>query len=232
MAEDRARASMHRRGEPLTRDTVLREAVALADEAGVGSLTMRKLAERLGVEAMSLYHHVANKDAILDGMVDEVFGEVGLPSDALDWKAAMRQRAVSMRNALSRHPWAIGLLDSRSNPGHRTLRHHDAVIGSLRAGGFSVAGAAHAFSLLDSYVYGFALQEAALPFEAAGDDIGDMAEALIDQAPAGEFPHLAELVARHVALPDYSYADEFLIGLDLLLDGLELRRARPDWSGA
>ncbi len=223
---------MHRRGEPLTRDTVLREAVALADEAGVGSLTMRKLAERLGVEAMSLYHHVANKDAILDGMVDEVFGEVGLPSDALGWKAAMRQRAISMRNALSRHPWAIGLLDSRSNPGPRTLHHHDAVIGSLRAGGFSVAGAAHAFSLLDSYVYGFALQEAALPFEAAGADIGDMAEALIDRAPVGEFPHLAEMVARHVALPGYSYADEFLIGLDLVLDGLELRRAGPGWSDA
>ncbi|MBN0049063.1 TetR/AcrR family transcriptional regulator C-terminal domain-containing protein [Streptomyces actuosus] len=231
MSGQEARTPERRRSEPLNRETVLKAAVDLADEAGVGALTMRKLAERLGVEAMSLYHHVANKDAILDGMVDVVFGEVGLPPDELGWKAAMRQRAVSLRDALSRHRWAIGLMESRTNPGPRTLRHHDAVIGSLRTGGFSVAGAAHAFSLLDSYVYGFALQEATLPFEASGGDVGELAEAILDSAPRSAFPHLTELAVRHVAQPDYAYADEFAIGLDLVLDGLELRRAHPDWSG-
>lgn len=108
---------------------------------------------------MSLYHHVANKEAILDGMVDVVFGEIELPSADVDWRSAMRQRALSAREALTRHPWAIGLMDSRTSPGPETLRHHDAVIGSLRAGGFSIAGTVHAFSVLDSYVYGFVLQE-------------------------------------------------------------------------
>lgn len=150
---------------PLTRQRVLRAAVALADRGGVGSLTMRKLAQDLGVEAMSLYHHVANKDDILDGIVDVVFSEIDLPSGEADWKAAMRQRAISAREALLRHPWATGLMESRSTPGPATLRHHDAVLGILRNAGFSIEMAAHAFSVLDSYIYGFALQETNLPFD-------------------------------------------------------------------
>jgi AcrR family transcriptional regulator len=153
---------------PLNRDRVLRAAVALADENGIGSLSMRKLGEALGVEAMSLYNHVASRGDLLDGMIDLVFGEIGLPPGGAGWKTAMRQRALSARQALSRHPWAIGLMESRSTPGPATLRHHDAVLGSLRQAGFPVALAAHAFSVLDSYIYGFALQEASLPFE-AGD---------------------------------------------------------------
>src|SRR5687767_12016392 len=152
---------------PLSRDRVLRAAVAFADEHGIASVSMRKLGEALGVEAMSLYNHVANKDQLLDGMVDIVFSEVGLPSGDVDWKTALRQRAVSARQVLSHHRWAIGLMESRTSPGPATLRHHDAVIGCLRGAGFSVAMAAHAFSLLDSYVYGFALQEATLPFDTA-----------------------------------------------------------------
>ena len=152
---------------PLSRERVLGAAVAFADENGIGSLSMRKLGEALGVEAMSLYNHVANKDDLLDGMVDHVFGEIDLPSGAIDWKTAMRDRAGSARQALSRHPWAIALMQSRAAPGPATLRHHDAVIGSLRGAGFSIEMAAHAFSVLDSYIYGFALQEASLPFDAA-----------------------------------------------------------------
>ncbi|MFD1663313.1 TetR/AcrR family transcriptional regulator [Streptomyces caeni] len=224
MAAQGSHASARRRSRPLSRQAVFRAAVDLADESGAGALTMRKLAERLGVEAMSLYHHVANKDAILDGMVDVVFGEVELPPDGLDWKAAMRRRAVSMRDALTRHPWAIGLMESRTNPGPETLRHHDAVIGSLRSGGFSIAGAAHAFSLLDSYVYGFALQEAALPFGPSGGDLEPLAEGILGAMPRGDFPHLTEMIVRHALKPGYEYAEEFGTGLDLILDGLELRR--------
>src|SRR3954469_19218258 len=149
---------------PLSRERVLVAAVPCADEHGIASLSMRKLGEVLGVEAMSLYNHVANKDQLLDGMVDVVFGEIDLPSGTTDWKTAMRERAQSARGALGRHPWAITLMSTRTSPGPATLRHHDAVIGSLRTGGFSITLAAHAFSALDSYIYGFALQEATLPF--------------------------------------------------------------------
>jgi AcrR family transcriptional regulator len=144
---------------------VLRAAVALADESGIESLTMRKLGEALGVEAMSLYYHVASKEALLDGMVDLVFSEIDLPTAGADWKSAMRRRAISARGVLSRHPWAIGLMDSRSTPGPATLQHHDAVIGCLRGAGFPVALPAHAFAVLDSYIYGFTLQETSLPFD-------------------------------------------------------------------
>jgi AcrR family transcriptional regulator len=187
---------------------------------------MRKLAEQLGVEAMSLYHHVANKDAILDGMVDVVFGEIELPSADVDWRGAMRQRAHSAREVLTRHRWAIGLMDSRSNPGPRTLRHHDAVIGNLRAGGFTIAGAAHAFSLLDSYIYGFLLQELSLPFEPGGD-LDELAAGILKQMPVDEFPNLTEMILDHALQPGYAYADEFGIGLDLILDGLD--RCRDVW---
>jgi AcrR family transcriptional regulator len=212
---------------PLNRDRVLRAAVAFADQHGVASLSMRKLGEALGVEAMSLYNHVANKDELLDGMVDIVFSEIGLPASGAAWKTAMRARARSARHALTRHRWAIGLMESRSAPGPATLRHHDAVIGSLRAGGFSVALAAHAFSALDSYIYGFALQEASLPFE-SGEETAELAAAILEQMPADEYPHLTELTVEHVLKPGYDYGDEFEFGLDLILDGLERARGATD----
>ncbi|WP_411575158.1 TetR/AcrR family transcriptional regulator [Streptomyces fradiae] len=205
---------------PLDRERVLRTAVETADEGGVGSLTMRKIAERLGVEAMSLYHHVANKNDILDGMVDAVFGEIDLPAPDEAWKQAMRRRAVSARDALTRHPWAIGLMDSRATPGPATLRHHDAVIGCLRGAGFSLALAAHAVSVLDSYIYGFVLQEQALPFRTA-PELAAVADTIMEQLPADEHPHLAEMITQHALRPGYRYADEFTFGLDLVLDGLE-----------
>ena len=205
---------------PLNRERVLRAAVAFADESGIGSLTMRKFGESLGVEAMSLYKHVANKDELLDGMVDVVFSEIELPLDAGDWKPAMRQRAVSAREALSRHRWAIGLMESRTSPGPATLRHHDAVIGILRADGFSIAMAAHAFSVLDSYIYGFALQEATLPFHTP-EETAQIAQMILAQFPRDEYPHLTALTLEHVLQPGYEYGNEFEFGLDLILDGLE-----------
>ena len=219
--------SAKRRRAPLSRATVLRAAVALADEHGIGALSMRRLGEELGVEAMSLYNHVAGKDELLDGMVDLVFAEIELPAADGDWTAAMRRRAFSARAALSRHRWAIALMGSRSTPGPATLRHHDAVIGSLRGGGFSIAMAAHAFSLLDSYVYGFALQEANLPFD-TGEQTAELAEEIMGRFQAGEYPHLTELTTRHVLRPGYDYGSEYEYGLDLILDGLDsaLRTAR------
>jgi len=205
---------------PLNRDRVLRAAVAFADESGIATLTMRRLGEALGVEAMSLYNHVANKGNLLDGMIDLVFSEIDLPSDGADWKAAMRRRAVSARQALSRHPWAIGLMESRTSPGPATLRHHDAVLGSLRQAGFPVALAAHAFSVLDSYIYGFALQEASLPFE-AGEETADLAQMIMARFTPGEYPYLTELTVEHVLRPGYDYGHEYEFGLDLILDGLE-----------
>ena len=204
----------------LTRERVLHAAVGFADERGIEALTMRKLGEALGVEAMSLYNHVANKDELLDGMVDIVFSEVGLPPDDVDWKTAMRQRAESSRQVLSRHRWAIGLMESRTSPGPATLRHHDAVIGCLRGAGFSVPMAAHAFSLLDSYIYGFALQEATLPFDTA-EQTAELAEMILSGLQPDEYPHLTELAVEHVLQPGYSYGNEFEFGLDLILDGLE-----------
>ena len=211
---------------PLSRERVMIEAVALADENGIGALTMRRLADRLLVEPMSLYHHVANKDEILDGMVDVVFREIDLPSPEPDWKTAMRERAASARAALRRHPWAVGRMESRLNPGPATLRHHDAVIGCLRGAGFTVALAAHAFSAIDSYLYGFAVQELNLPFHTP-EETAAMAASFLDQFPADQFPHLAELTTEHVLQPGYDYGDEFDFGLDLILDGLErARRSR------
>jgi AcrR family transcriptional regulator len=180
---------------------------------------MRRLAQELGVEAMSLYHHVAGKDAILDAIVDAVFSEIAVPSGAGDWKSAMRERAISARQALLRHPWATGLMESRSTPGPATLRHHDAVLGILRGAGFSLEMAAHAFSVLDSYIYGFALQETSLPFETSAE-LEAVGTSMLDGL-AGEYPHLTEMLVDHALQAGYAYGDEYLYGLDLILDGLE-----------
>jgi AcrR family transcriptional regulator len=208
------------RRAPLNRDQVLQAAIAFADEGGVGALSMRKLGQVLGVEAMSLYNHVAGKGDLLDGMIDVVFSEIGLPAADGGWKSAMRERAIAVRAALGRHHWAIGLMESRRSPGPATLRHHDAVLGCLRGAGLSVELTAHAYSLLDSYIYGFALQEASLPF-GTPEETAQVAHEIAGQMPAGEYPHLAELAAAHILQPGYEYGGEFEIGLDLILDALE-----------
>ena len=205
---------------PLSRERVMRAAMALADAGGIESLTMRKLGHELGVEAMALYRHAANKDDIIDGIVDLVFSEIGLPPTDVGWKEAMRQRATSLRDVLARHRWAIGLMESRTNPGPANLGHHDAVIRSLRASGFDMAMAAHAYSLLDGYIYGFALTKMNLPFESTAD-ITEMAQSMLQPFPFNAYPHLADFITEHAMKPGYDFADEFEYGLDLILDGLE-----------
>jgi len=204
---------------PLSRERVLRAAIAVADAGGITALTIRSLADELGVKPMSLYHHVPNKEAIIDGVIDVVFSEIDLPPADEDWRPALRRRAYSARAVLRRHPWATPLMESRSHPGEATLRHHDAVIGALRRGGFSIALAAHAYSLMDSYIYGFALEEAALPFEPqnAGEAVPDF----IAQFAMQDFPYLTEMGVEHIMRPGYNYSDEFDFGLGLILDGLE-----------
>jgi len=219
---------------PLSRERVLQAAFALAERNGIEALTMRKLADELGVGAMTLYYHVPNKDELLDGMVDIVFGEIELPATDVDWRTAMRRRALSTREVLNRHRWAVGLMESRTTPGPASLRLHDAVLGCLREAGFSIELTIHAYSVLDAYVYGFALQEKNLPFDDA-EGAAAVAEeqtrefaALAEERRMGtlaeEFPYLAEVVAGHVAEVGYDFAAAFEWGLDLILDALEARR--------
>jgi AcrR family transcriptional regulator len=208
---------------PLSRERVLYAALALADERGMESLTMRALGEELGVEAMSLYYHVANKDELVDGMVDLVYGEIELPPADADWKTAIREVATSAHDALSRHRWAIILMETRTRPGPANLRHHDSVIRTFREAGFSIKHAIHAFSVLDSYVSGFALQELTMPFDTS-EELAEAAQSILAQFPADEYPHLAETISEHVTKPGYDYADEFEVGLDLVLDGIERLR--------
>jgi len=191
----------------------------VADARGIGSLTIRTLAAELGAKPMSVYHHVANKDEILDGIVDIVFGEIDLPSGDGDWRAQMRRAATSARRVLRAHRWAIGLLESRTAPGPATLRHHDAIIGLLRGAGFSVEMTAHAYALLDSYVYGFALQEASLPFDGP-DTVAGVAEPMMEQFATGAYPHLVELATDYILKPGYDFGDEFEFGLTTILDAL------------
>jgi AcrR family transcriptional regulator len=209
---------------PLNRDRVLRAAVALADETGLESFSMRRLAHELGVVPMALYKHVANKEELLDGMVDVVFSEIESPSADVGWKTAMRRRAISAREALRRHSWAIGLMESRMNPGPANLRHHNAVMRCLREAGFSFEMAVHAYSVQDAYIYGFALQEKTLPFETpeeSGEVVQKKAETV---GELDEYPYLIE-VATELARSGYDYAVEFEWGLDLILGGLERLRS-------
>ncbi len=204
---------------PLSRERVLDAAIKLVDQGGLGSLSMRKLGQELGVEAMALYYHFANKDEVIDGIVDIVFSEIELPTDGTDWRTAMRRRAISMRDVLLRHRWAINLMESRRNAGPANLRHHDAVIGNLRAAGFENAMVARAYSLLDAYIYGFALTKINLPFDAT-EEVAEVAQGMLQRFPVNEYPNLVAYIAEHLK-PGYDYGDDFEYGLDLILDGLE-----------
>ena len=208
----------------LSKRRVVAEAVRLADREGVHGLSMRRLARTLGAGAMSLYHYVASKEELLDAMIDIVFDEIELPPQESDWQSAMRRESVSARQVLARHPWAIGLMESRTSPGPANLRHREAVTACLRSAGFSVAMATHANWLLNSYVYGFALQEASLQFDTA-DEFADMTEdVFLPQLPPDEFPFLNESAAALLAA-GYDPAEEFIFGLDLVLAALEPLRA-------
>ena len=208
--------------KPLSRARVLEVAVALADGVGLAGFSMRGLSQHLGVVPMALYKHVANKEELLDGMVDIVFAEIDLPSADIDWRPAMRTRATSTREALKRHSWAIGLMESR-RPGPANLRNHNAVMGCLRNAGFSFEMAIHAYSIQDAYIYGFALQERDMAFESrdsAGEAARQRAETI---GTLEEYPHLVE-IAQKLPESGYDTAVEFAWGLDLILDGLDRRR--------
>ena len=204
---------------PLTRQRVLDAAMALADRIGIEAFTLRKLAAELDVKPMAIYHHVPNKDSILDGIVDAVFAEIELPPDDGDWRDAMRIRCISARQVLNRHPWAPPLMESRTSPGPATLHHHDAVLGCLRRGGLSWSLTAHAYAVLDSFVYGFALQEANLPFDDE-QQVGELTESIIQPLSTDEYPHLVAFTAEHVLRPGYDFGHSFEFGLDLLLAGI------------
>jgi AcrR family transcriptional regulator len=210
---------------PLTRERVLETAVALADRHGIEWLSMRKLADELGVAAMSLYYYVPNKLELIDGMIDIVFSEIEPPSLEHDWKTAMRQRAISTRHALNRHRWAVGHMEGRTTHGPANLRLHNAVLGCLRAAGFSIEMTVHAYSVQDAYIYGFALQETDMASETPDDFAAEAQRQMREyEAVLAEYPHLVEVVGGYVATSGYDYATEFVFGLDLILDALDKRR--------
>jgi len=213
------RSTGRRRAAGLTTERVIDGAVALADRNGTDALTIRKLADVLDVKPMTIYHYVPSKEAIIDGMVDQVFAEIALPPSDIHWREAIRVRCDSMRQALARHPWAAPLMEARTTPGPSTLRHHDAVLGCFRRAGFSLELAGHAFAIVDAFLYGFALQESTLP-ATAGDDLAELAASIAEQMPADLYPHLTEFTVERVLQPGYDFGDEFEIGIDLILDGL------------
>ena len=201
---------------PLSRERVLRAAVELADEGGIESLTMRRLGQELGVEAMSLYKHVSNKDAVLDGIVDLVLGDIDVPPSGTPWREAMRARAGSAHQVLLAHPWAALQIMSRFNIGPGMTRYLDATLGRLLEGGFTVEGALDAWHTLDSHIYGFTLQELGLPF--AADEASQVSADVIGTLDAEQFPHVVEVIS-HVMRS--GRVEDFAFGLDLILDGLQ-----------
>ena len=217
----------HRLRQPLNRHRILSAAVEIADERGVNAVTMREVASRLNVEAMSLYNHVANKEDILDGMVDLVIEQFDLPDNVTDWREGMRRRALSAHTIFGLHPWTQPLLDSRKSSGPSRLRYYEWVLGTLMKAGFSVTGAGRAFSLLDSYIYGFSLQQANM--SAGSDDPAEqMAEAILASIPQETYPNLHRMVI-HSMQAGYDPEVDFAFGLDMILDGLErmLRESDP-----
>lgn len=204
---------------PLSRERVLECAVDIADAEGLDAVTMRSIAKELGVKPMSLYHHVANKRAILDGIVDVVFAQIATPRPGGEWRAELHRRATSAREVLGRHPWAVVLMETSTAPGPATLRHHDAVLGTLRAAGFSLVATGHAYALLDAFTYGFAVQEAGLPFTGP-EDTAEIAAGFAAQISPEDYPHMTEYAVERVMRPGYDFGDEFDFGLNLLLDAL------------
>lgn len=204
---------------PLNLERTLQVALVIADEEGLDAVTMRRLARELGVEAASLYHHVKDKSQILDGLVDAIAAEIQPPMPSTDWRATISQRAHDTRAVLRRHPWAVSLMASRNSPGPATLQLLEAGIRCFREGGLSVLQAAHAISVVDSYVHGFVLQEVNLPFRDESE-LAAMTSAIMETFPASEFPYLFEMSVQYVLKPGYDYGHEFDTGLKVVLDGV------------
>lgn len=204
----------------MSKSRVIERAIKLADDIGVDALTIRKLATALDVKPMTIYYYVPSKEAIINGMVDQVFSEIDVPSPDQNWKNAIRQRSTSARKVLASHPWSVPLMESRRSPGPATLKHHNAVIACLRNGGFSVELTAHAYALLDAFIYGFAMQEANLP-ATTGDDMQELVEHVVESMPMDDYPYLMELTNEHILQPGYDFSNEFEFGLNLILHGLD-----------
>jgi AcrR family transcriptional regulator len=208
---------------PLSRERILRAALRLADQGGLEALSMRKVAQELGVKAMSLYNHIANKDDMIDGLVDRVVSDIELPRFDLDWKTAMRQRALSAHEVLLKHPWAVMAIMSRINVGSAMLRYVDTTIGCLRQAGFSWEMADHAWNAIDSHIYGFTLQELNFPIEAS--EYAETAESFISYIPPDQYPYMHQL-SLYVIEGSYDGLHDFEFGLDFVLDGLDKLRER------
>jgi AcrR family transcriptional regulator len=206
----------------LSKERVLRAAVALADESGIESLSMRKLAQALGVEAMSLYHYVAKKDEILDGIVDLVVTEFDVPPQDTDWKEALRRSAISAHEALARHPWACNLMMS-AGPSPARLRYMESLLATLRKAGFSADLTHHAYHALDSHIVGFTMWAVSFQFDTT-EDLAALGANFLRTLPVDQYPYLAEHVEQHLAETDDEDKSEFEFGLDLILDGLERLR--------
>jgi AcrR family transcriptional regulator len=210
----------------LSPERIVEAAVRVADVRGIAGVSMRNVAAELDVEAMSLYHHIADKESLLNALADWAFIQIDAPITTQPWRSEMEQRARSARQVLGSHPWALGLLSSRRSPGLALMHHHEAVLACLRASGFSLRLALHAFSVLDAYVFGFVLTEVNLPFEGA-EDAATMGNELVEVLAPDAFPNMLEVIQTRVMGGSYDYGDEFEVGLRLILDGLA-RAKRAD----
>jgi AcrR family transcriptional regulator len=207
---------------PMSRERVLSAAVELADRNGIEALSMRKLARELGVEAMTLYYYVANKNDLLEGMADLVASEIELPATDVDWKDATRRRAMSAHEVLARHHWASPVW-MRVMIGPARMRYMDAALGAYRRAGLSPASTELAFHAVENHIVGYTLQESTFPLEA--DDLATAAREFLDKLPADEFPDLAEHIEQHLTHEDVIGGGDFEFGLELLLEGIERIRS-------
>lgn len=205
----------------LTHRAIIQAAAEVADAGGVAAVTMRSVAKTLNVEAMSLYYHVANKEALLDSLSEWVFEQIALPDIAENWRTAMIARAKSARAVLSKHSWALGMLESRSTPGEKLLEHHDRILGCLLGGGMSPVLAAHAFSAIDSYIYGFVLTEASISSTPENSVEEGFSAEVAKQAE--KYPNMALIAMTAMNNYSFTFEDEFEYGLTLILDGFEER---------
>ena len=209
----------------LNKDRIVEGALLLADDVGMDAFTIRRLASALSVGPMTIYHYFPNKEAIIDAMVDAVYEQIVLPPTDKEWTHAIRLRCVSAREVLNRHPWAPPYMMSRTSPGPATLRHHDALLDCLRRGGLSLQMTAHAYAILDSFLHGFALEEASLP-SGGDEDVQMTAEDMTAAFDAKRYPRLFEFATEHVMQPGYGFDSSFEFGLDLIIDGLSTASQR------
>lgn len=210
----------------LNRERVLDAARELADAEGIEALSMRRLAQPLGVEAMSLYHHVRNKHDLLGGLLDLAYAEIELPRGDGDWRAEVRRTAISFHHVLLQHPWACGLFTLPLDVGPARQRYMDALLGRLRSAGFSAVMAHHAYHALDSHIVGFTLW--LLPYLSAVQQQPDLAGRFLEELSTADYPHLVEHIRVHLEPDPRDDVSEFEFGLGLILDSLERLRVAPE----